>query len=92
MSRTRNTADLVSLNALNASGGRVGIGTTAKTNQLYVEGDTNITGVTTSSGGFVGESITVTKDASVGGALTVTGIVGKSFTNPPLSRWLKYSK
>ena len=49
MSRTRDTADLVTLNALNAEGGRVGIGTTAKSNQLTVEGNTNITGITTAS-------------------------------------------
>ena len=54
MSRTRNTADLVSLNALNANGGKVGIGTTAKSNQLYVEGNTQVTGVVTASS-FVGD-------------------------------------
>ena len=54
MSRTRNTADLVSLNALNANGGKVGIGTTARSNQLYVEGNAQVTGVVTASS-FVGD-------------------------------------
>ena len=48
MSRTRNTADLVSLNAFNANGGKVGIGTTARsTETLFVEGDSRITGILT---------------------------------------------
>jgi hypothetical protein len=68
MSRTRDTADLVTLNALNAEGGRVGIGTTAKSNQLTVEGNTNITGITTvsqlhSSGAVKGTSVAL-NDAS----------------------------
>ena len=53
MSRTRNTADLVSLNALNAISGKVGIGTTARSNQLYVEGNAQIVGVLTATS-FVG--------------------------------------
>ena len=47
MSRTRNTADLVSLNAINVSGGNVGIGTDANDNRIYVEGDARITGILT---------------------------------------------
>ena len=54
MSRTRNTADLVSLNAIHATSGRVGIGTTARSNQFYVDGNTQIVGVVTASG-FVGD-------------------------------------
>ena len=66
MSRTRDTADLVTLNALNAEGGRVGIGTTAKSNQLTVEGNALVTGVTTFSSNVV-----------VSGDLTVSGTTEK---------------
>lgn len=48
MSRTRNTANLVSQSALNASGGNIGIGTTARSNEtLFVEGNSRITGILT---------------------------------------------
>lgn len=48
MSRTRNTANLVSQSALNASGGNIGIGTTARSSEtLFVEGDSRITGILT---------------------------------------------
>jgi len=63
MSRTRHTADLVSLNALNAISGKVGIGTTARSNQLYVEGNTQIVGVLTATG-----SLNVTGIATVSSA------------------------
>ena len=71
MSRTRNTADLVSLNALNADGGNIGIGTTARSNEsLFVEGDSRITGVLT-----VGQaSVTIDGDTNTVnvGLVTIT--------------------
>lgn len=74
MSRTRNTADLVSLNALNAISGKVGIGTTARSNQLYVEGNAQIVGVLTATS-FVGNGnvnisgISITTSSSSQGAV-----------------------
>ena len=59
MSRTRNTADLVSLNAINATGGKVGIGTTARSNQLYVKGSTEIIGILTATS-FTGSGANLT--------------------------------
>jgi len=77
MSRTRDTADLVTLNALNAEGGKVGIGTTAKSNQLTVEGDSLIVGVLTATT-FVGDGsnltgIAVTANVSTN-TLNVAGV------------------
>ena len=75
MSRTRNTADLVSLNALNAISGKVGIGTTARSNQLYVEGNAQIVGVLTATA-FVGNGnvnisgISITTSSSSQGPAT----------------------
>ena len=50
MSRTRNTADLASQGAINTLSGNVGIGTTADSDRLSVQGDVQITGVATASG------------------------------------------
>ena len=71
MSRTRHTADLVSLNAINATGGRVGIGTTARSNQLYVDGNTQIVGVITASS-FVGNLVTGEVGLDHGSVETIT--------------------
>ena len=49
MSRTRNTADLVSLGAIVTDNGKVGIGTTADNDQLSVQGDAQITGIVTTT-------------------------------------------
>ena len=47
MSRTRNTANLVSQSALNASGGNIGIGTTARSNETLFVKVIRITGILT---------------------------------------------
>jgi len=80
MSRTRNTADLVSLNAISATGGRVGIGTTARSNQFYVDGNTQIVGVVTASS-FVGN---LTGSASSLGGVSSSFLLDyNNFTNTP---------
>ncbi len=82
MSRTRNTADLVSLNALNSNGGNIGIGTTARsTETLFVEGDSRITGILT-----VGSaSVTIDGDSNTVnvGLVTITNsevVLGNNVT------------
>ena len=73
MSRTRNTADLVSQYALNAKDGKVGVGTTARSDDLlHVEGNAKFTGNVSVGGTLTYED--VTNVDSIGLVTARTGI------------------
>ena len=72
MSRTRNTADLVSQYALNAKDGKVGVGTTARSDLLHVEGNAKFTGNVSVGGTLTYED--VTNVDSIGLVTARTGI------------------